>query len=110
MAGLSRHTGEPIDEAAHIRQSLQDILTTPVGSRVLNRGYGSRLHELVDRPLNAATQVDVFQATADAVAQWEPRVRVARVGVVAAEAGHLTIELHTVDREGTALDALEVAL
>ena len=91
--GLSRHTGERIDEGAHIRQSIIDILTTPMGTRVMRRSYGSRLHELVDRPMTSALKADVYQATADALVRWEPRVRVRRVRIDAIQPGALELSV-----------------
>ncbi|HGJ5879100.1 MAG TPA: baseplate assembly protein, partial [Arsenophonus nasoniae] len=41
--GMNRQTGRFISENAHIAQSVQDILLTPVGSRVMRRDYGSLL-------------------------------------------------------------------
>jgi uncharacterized protein len=84
MYGLSAQTAQPIDAANHLAQSIRDILTTPVGSRVLRRTYGSRLLRLLGRPLNGQTIVDVVAATAEALAAWEPRIRLSRVEVLAA--------------------------
>lgn len=84
MYGLSAQTAQPIDGAAHLAQSIRDILTTPIGSRVLRRTYGSRLLRLLGRPLNGPTIVDLVAATAEALAQWEPRIRLTRVEVLAA--------------------------
>ena len=39
----------------------------------MRRDYGSRLMELVDQPLNAATLTRLYGATAEALQQWEPR-------------------------------------
>ncbi|HAL68756.1 MAG TPA: phage baseplate protein, partial [Pseudomonas sp.] len=33
MIGLDRRTGESISGLDHLRQSIEDILTTPLGSR-----------------------------------------------------------------------------
>ncbi len=41
--GMSRETGVTLVELEHIRQSVRDILTTPLGSRVMRRNYGSLL-------------------------------------------------------------------
>ena len=98
--GLSASTYDAIGERAHIRQSLVDILTTPVGSRVLVRDYGSRLPALVDRPLNAQTRLDVMSATAEAVGRWEPRIRLSRVSVERAEAGRLEVGVFGTDAAG----------
>lgn len=46
MSGTSRLTGRVIDQDAHLTQSITDILTTPKGSRVMRRDYGSRLADL----------------------------------------------------------------
>jgi phage baseplate assembly protein W len=39
--GMNSQTGLSISEVEHIRQSVRDILVTPVGSRVMRREYGS---------------------------------------------------------------------
>jgi len=41
--GMHRDTVRAITDADHIRQSMSDILRTPVGSRVMRRDYGSPL-------------------------------------------------------------------
>jgi phage baseplate assembly protein W len=97
MRGTDSHTGKPLSGAAHLRQSIRDILTTPVGSRVMRREYGSRLFDLVDNPLNADTLVDIFAATAEALLRWEPRLKVQRVQARAAgEAGKIEIDLEAI--------------
>ena len=50
MNGVNCRTGKRLSGAAHLRQSVSDILNTPVGSRVLVRDYGSDLFELLDSP------------------------------------------------------------
>ena len=93
MSGMSATTGRTLGTLDHLRQSIRDILTTPIGSRVMRREYGSALFALVDAPLDAVTVVDIIQATAAAIARWEPRVRVERVQVAAAEPGRVTLDL-----------------
>jgi phage baseplate assembly protein W len=39
--GMARESGRTIEDMAHIRQSVSDILLTPVGSRVMRSEYGS---------------------------------------------------------------------
>ena len=79
MRGIDARTGKPLSGLAHLRQSIRDILTTPLGSRIMRRNYGSRLFDLVDNPLNEQTLVEIFAATAEALIQWEPRLKVMRV-------------------------------
>ena len=49
--GMNSQTGLSISEVEHIRQSVRDILVTPVGSRVMRREYGSLLSALYGRVL-----------------------------------------------------------
>ncbi|AZB57260.1 phage baseplate protein [Cereibacter sphaeroides] len=108
MTGLSRLTARPLDLDAHLAQSIADILTTPVGTRVLRRDYGSRLPELIDAPLNGETLVDVFAETAEALDRWEPRLKLRRVEVTSARAGSLTLLLSG-EVQGSAA-AIDVAI
>jgi uncharacterized protein len=93
--GLDRATGRGLAGVLeHLRQSVSDILTTPLGTRVLRRDYGSRLPDLLGAPLNQGTVVDAVAATADALARWEPRLTVTRVEVTGADgAGQLALAL-----------------
>ncbi|AOE85829.1 GPW/gp25 family protein [Pseudomonas sp. TCU-HL1] len=91
---MNRHTGNALDELGHLRQSIEDILTTPVGSRVMRRKYGSQLFELIDQPLNDHTRLRAYAATALALMRWEPRVRLTRVQLLAgAKPGTATLIL-----------------
>lgn len=81
MAGMSRTTGDALGGFDHLRQSIQDILTTPLGTRVHRRDYGSLLPRLVDRPINPSLVSDMQQAVADALSRWEPRLRLERVQI-----------------------------
>ena len=82
MRGMDAATGRAIDGIAHLRQSIADILTTPIGTRVMRRDYGSLLMELIDQPFNGTTRVRLFGATATALMRWEPRIRLTRVDLV----------------------------
>ena len=68
MTGMSRTTGAVLADIEHIAQSIADILTTPLGSRLARRTYGSRVFDLLDAPVNASTRVRLFAATATALA------------------------------------------
>lgn len=52
MRGMDAKTGKVLEGIDHLKQSIIDILTTPVNSRIMRRSYGSRLLELVDKPIN----------------------------------------------------------
>ena len=59
----------------------------------MRRDYGSRLFELIDKPLNAETLVDMYAATAEALTRWERRLVVKKVGVRLLSPGHVVIDL-----------------
>lgn len=92
--GMDRNTGAAIDGIDHLRQSITDILTTPLGSRVMRREYGSRLFRLLDQPLNQATLVQLYAATVEALSRWEPRLEITAVRVDdATAAGRLSLRI-----------------
>lgn len=99
---MNRTTGAAISGLEHLRQSVGDILSTPIGSRVMRREYGSLVPELIDHPDNNASQVRLFAAVASALLRWEPRFRLTRVGVQrdAERPGYALIELHGSYHEG----------
>lgn len=111
MNGTSATTGKPLSGIDHLRQSIQDILTTPIGSRVMRRDYGSRLYQLVDAPMNRSTLLDIYAATAEALARWEPRFRLQKVVAASAAPGHITLDMtgeYLPDGRVITLDGVEV--
>lgn len=77
--GMSRSHGTLMTPSEHLRQSVVDILTTPLGSRLMRRSYGSLLPMLIDEPLNLATKLKLMSAIATALVQWEPRLKIRQV-------------------------------
>ena len=112
MNGTNAQTGRSLSGIDHLRQSLRDILTTPIGTRVMRRDYGSRIFELVDAPMNNATLLDLYAATAEAIARWEYRFQLTRVQVTSASPGHVVLSLqgrYLPDGEAITLDGIEVS-
>lgn len=87
MRGTDRTNGKALSGIAHMRQSIVNILSTPIGSRVMRRSYGSNLFRLVDAPTNEQTRIDAIAATADALRRWEPRISVRSVTVTFSPGG-----------------------
>jgi phage baseplate assembly protein W len=111
MDGTDAATGKKLGGIAHLRQSILDILTTPVGTRVMRRSYGSRLFEHVDAPINRQTLLAIYEATADAIKRWEPRFLVTKVLAESAEPGALSLSLtgeYLPDGKSITLDGLVV--
>lgn len=77
--GMNVKTGRLCGGIEHLQQSIADILLTRIGSRVMRRDYGSRLFELLDKPLNPTTILQWTSAVADALGRWEPRFEVKRI-------------------------------
>lgn len=93
MNGMNANTGKRLSKLDHLRQSISDILTTPIGSRVMRREYGSRLYRIIDAPINRSTLLDIYAATAEAIMLWEPRIKLLQVSAQSASAGHVVLEI-----------------
>lgn len=81
--GIDMTTGGPVSGIEHLRQSVSDILTTPLGSRVMRREYGSDLPRLVDSNVDPLTVARLYAATATAIRRFEPRLSLDRVVLTA---------------------------
>lgn len=79
MIGMDRHTGQPISGVDHLKQSIGDILGTPLGSRRHRPLYGSKLRLFVDLPINAGWKSAVQAEAARALGRNEPRLKLERV-------------------------------
>ncbi|EBU8551928.1 baseplate assembly protein [Salmonella enterica subsp. enterica serovar Telelkebir] len=99
MQGMNRSTGEVLAGIDHIRQSIVDILTTPLGTRVMLPEYGSNLFNLVDNPTDPGLAMKIIMTSAGALAKWEPRIRVDSVNVTAIDVGKITILIIATDVE-----------
>ena len=111
MLGMNAHTGEPLSGLDHLRQSIADILSTPLNTRVMRRDYGSRLPELIDQPITPRLAVELYAATAEALRRWEPRFKLTRVRIAKADVGQVVLDLEGIylpDGKATVLTAVEV--
>ena len=93
MIGMDRHTGQPISGLDHLLQSIEDILTTPLGSRLMRPEYGSTIRRIVDLPVAEGWKSAVQAEAARALKRWEPRLELTRVQVVSVLSGRITFRL-----------------
>ena len=94
---MSRYTGLSLQsEAEQIRQSIQDILTTPIGSRVMRRTYGSLLPIMIDAPFNEITRLQLYAATATALIQWENRINLESISIAPVSDGKFVLDLSVI--------------
>lgn len=91
---MDRRTGQPLSGIAHLRQSIEDILTTPLGSRRMRPDYGSQLRRYIDLPVNEGWKSAVQAEVARALGRWEPRLALERVKVVAVLDGQVSLALN----------------
>jgi phage baseplate assembly protein W len=90
---MSRTTGKYLNDLEHLKQSLVDILTTPIGSRVMRREYGSNLFHLTDRPINRELFPQIYAAVADAIGKWEPRLKLEKITILEIREAQITLSL-----------------
>lgn len=91
--GLDRRTGELLTGWDECAQSIGVIVTTAVGSLVLNRAFGSDLPGLVDRPGNEETVAACFMAIAEALRKWEPGFRLSKITLASLSAGQIAFDI-----------------
>jgi hypothetical protein len=91
--GLNAHTGGRIEGWDHVLQSVNDILTTSFGVRVMREFYGSFFPDLLGRVnVNRQEAPLVLSAIATGIMQWEPRINIQSIRVEdAARDGSLSI-------------------
>ena len=110
--GMNVLNGRSLTGLDHLKQSIADILNTPIGSRVMRRDYGSKLFSLIDAPLNRGTLVDIYAATAEALMKWEDRLLVSAVHITSAQLGQITLKItgkYVLDGKTVQLDGIVVS-
>lgn len=89
-------TSASLSESAgieHVKESIRQILGTPVGSRVMRRDFGSRLRQIVFEPNDSTIDTLVEHYVREAIERWEKRVVVGPVTVVRSERGQGRVEI-----------------
>lgn len=102
MSGMSRVSGALLSGIDHISQSITDILSTAIGTRVGRRDYGSLIPDLIDQPMTAANILRIYAATAVAISRHEERIRLRRVGIAAGDRPGVAVLTIIADRTDVA--------
>lgn len=76
-----------------VEDSIKDILSTPIGSRVMLPEYGSRLFELIDRRVNDEFRADLSYFVIEAVQRWEKRVQIDEVKLISLKDHKLSFKI-----------------
>ncbi|KLT22385.1 baseplate assembly protein GpW [Wolbachia endosymbiont of Armadillidium vulgare str. wVulC] len=93
IQGMDTKTGKALEGMEHLKQSIIDILTTPINSRIMRRDYGSRLFELVDKPIDRDLTLEIYAATAEALGKFERRFKLEKVKIAEVKEGRVTLNL-----------------
>lgn len=67
--------------AQNVRESIQVILLTEQGERLMRPAFGAGLEAFLFRPNTVATHRLIEERVQQALARWEPRIRVQGVAV-----------------------------
>ncbi len=100
-------TGQ-LTDTDQLWNSVRDILTTPLASRVMRRDYGSMIPDLLDEPQNEVTRLQCMSAAVIALTMWESRIALNGINISFSKSGAVTAELvgiitETMQTAGTAL-------
>jgi phage baseplate assembly protein W len=66
---MDRNTGALLAGADHLGQSIGDILSTPIGTRLGRRDYGSLVPQQLDQPNNATGRISPANARSTRLAR-----------------------------------------
>ena len=64
-----------------IMQNVKVILTTIKGTDIHRPDFGSNLYLFIDQPMTAITRGKIMAEIADAIEEWEPRVKVRNIAL-----------------------------
>jgi len=92
MQGISRVTGNPLSGDEHLQQSIADILTTPIGSRVMRREYGFDF-SVIASPQSQSTIMKLYVSVVRSLLKWEPRITITRLQTNRDAGGKLTLDI-----------------
>lgn len=70
-----------LEDEADIKSSLQILLSTRLGERVMVPGYGCNLEELLFSPLNLTLKTYVVDLIKTAILYHEPRIDVKKIDI-----------------------------
>ncbi len=70
-----------LEDEADIKSSLEILLSTRLGERIMVPGYGCNLDELLFKPLNLTLKTFVVELIKTAILYYEPRIDVNRIEI-----------------------------
>jgi phage baseplate assembly protein W len=93
LGRVNQITSGTIDQAIlKVRMSIQQILGTKVGSRVIDRDFGADLRGLIFTPIDDLSAARIRFSIMDAIQNYEKRVEILNIEVSLAKASLGVIE------------------
>ena len=72
---------EMTEKEVDIEKSLQILLTTAIGERVMQPKYGCNMDELIFEPLNTTTKTIIIDKIRTAILFFEPRIDADKIAI-----------------------------
>ncbi|MBJ9109969.1 GPW/gp25 family protein [Citrobacter sp. FDAARGOS_156] len=91
--GMNPNGTGTLNDTDQLWNSVKDILTTPLASRVMRRDYGSLVPDLIDEPQNDATRLQCMSAAVIALTRWETRIALNTIDIRWSNDGRAVAEL-----------------
>jgi phage baseplate assembly protein W len=93
LGRVSKLTGiTPAESVEKVKMAISQILGTRIGTRVIDRNFGSDLRGLVFEPIDNLTAANLRAAIVDAIERFEFRAVVTRVEISIARAADGVLE------------------
>jgi len=80
-SSMNRLTGTALSGEDYDAQCIMDLLSTPMGTRVMRLDYGWVGFEILDQPINRATTLLLTSAAVMAMRRWLPKLKVTKVTI-----------------------------
>ena len=93
LVGVDRRTGRAISGIDHLYQSIADLITTRIGSRVMRPEYGSHLSAMVDLGITPGLASSYQAEVSRAIQRWYPIFSVKSVRAVSITGGQITFSI-----------------
>ncbi|MEJ8474455.1 GPW/gp25 family protein [Roseibium algae] len=81
MVGIDRNTFQPINNLSSTLQSVEVILTTGIGERVMRREFGGGVVHLLGRALTPKLFNAFRQLVGLSIDEHEPRLTIRKIGI-----------------------------
>ena len=94
---MMSNTGQLLtDELDSIRLSITDIMTTPIGTRIMRKDYGSKIPDLIDQPMNDILMIQLYSEIYTPILKWENRISIEQINIHEVGHGKLIMDLDAV--------------